>query len=654
MSRRTRRDAAPAAPTVAAAPGVWRGALLWTAIALAVRLLYFAQMKASPFAGHPLIDADTYDQWAQDIAHGAWIGREAFWQPPLYPYVLGILYKLAGHSYEIARFAQGLLSAASAGLIYAIGCRTSNRLAAACAAGVFALYGTAIVFDGLLLSVSLIVFLECAFVWLTLRALDAPAGGRWALAGLALGLSILARPEIGIAGAGVAAWLALRRGREWTTAVRTRALAALLGVAALCTATATLHNYIAERDLIAVSYNAGVNFYLGNNAHYDETVNARPYFEWRRLARLPAQHGITRASAQSAWFFRESLDWMTHHPLDAATLWLRKLGLSLRGREVMRNEDLYAARPYSWLLAVLLWMKGVAFPFGVIGPLAAIGLVVGRRRDGAVLWLTAAASLVTCAVFFVSARYRLPAIPVIALWAGEAVAWGWRRFRAGDSMVLARAGGAWIALIALCNAGQGPATTPAVAAETQLALATIATTDGAFDQALVHCRNARALKPEYPEADYAQANAFLSLNRPDSAAAYAVRAAQAAPDIEDTWQLLAAIEQRRERYPEAADAARRALAVDPALPGARSILAVCLAQVGDAAGAHAQADSTAALPDVPPPVTATIARVYFAVGDGARALATLDRALAAGAPPELAELREAMRAQLASPPALQR
>ncbi len=650
MSGRRRRAAGESAPRAArAARAEWQFAVLWGAAALLVRALYLAQMHAGPFATHPLIDADTYDQWAQEIARGAWLGREAFWQPPLYPYLLGVVYRIAGHSYSAVYGLQALLSAGSVALTFLIGCRTVGRAAAHGGAALFAVYGTALVFDGLLLSASLIVFLECAFLWATLRALDHPeAVRRWCAAGVLLGLSILARPEIGLAGVAIAAWIALRRGRAWVPGVRRRALGVMLGLAALCTLTATWHNYRAERDWVLVSYNAGVNFWIGNNAHAGDTIAARPFFEWRRVARLPAAQGITRASAQSAWYFRQALGWIAAHPGDAALQWLRRGALALRGREVMRNEDLYAARAYSGVLAALLWVRGVAIPFGVIGPLAVLGLWVAKRRDGPVLWMTAAVSLLTCVVFFVSARYRLPAIPVVVLWAGQALAWARERQRAGDTLSFARAGGAWIALVTLCNAGQGPATTPAMAAETQLSLATIASRDGDFPRTLEHCRAARAFKPDYPEADYEQANAFLALGQPDSAAAYAARAARTAPDIEDTWQLLAAVERQRARYPDAAAAARQALAVNPTLPDARATLAVALAQTGDAAGARAQADTLADLPGVPPEALAMAARVYFAVGEGARALDLLDRALAAGGPPDLATLRDAMRTQLES------
>src|SRR5206468_808893 len=95
----------------------------------------------------------------------------------------------------------------------------------------FALYGTAIYFDGQILSPSLILFLETLLVFLVLRACDAPTVRRWIAAGVVLGLAILARPEIAILGVGVVVWVSLARRPAWPAAVRARALGAFAAAA---------------------------------------------------------------------------------------------------------------------------------------------------------------------------------------------------------------------------------------------------------------------------------------------------------------------------------------------------------------------------------------------------------------------------------------
>src|SRR5262245_31399286 len=58
-------------------------------VALAVRLLHLWQIRRAPFFDVLLGDARGYDAWAQQIAAGDWIGRDVFYQAPLYPYFLG-------------------------------------------------------------------------------------------------------------------------------------------------------------------------------------------------------------------------------------------------------------------------------------------------------------------------------------------------------------------------------------------------------------------------------------------------------------------------------------------------------------------------------------------------------------------------------------
>ena len=51
-------------------------------------------------------DARRYDAWAAEIAAGDLMGREVFYQAPLYPYFLGTIYTITGRSLLIVRVCQ--------------------------------------------------------------------------------------------------------------------------------------------------------------------------------------------------------------------------------------------------------------------------------------------------------------------------------------------------------------------------------------------------------------------------------------------------------------------------------------------------------------------------------------------------------------------
>ena len=58
-------------------------------------------------------DSRGYDAWAQQLAAGDWIGRDVFYQAPLYPYFVGVVYALFGHDLLVVRVIQALLGALS-------------------------------------------------------------------------------------------------------------------------------------------------------------------------------------------------------------------------------------------------------------------------------------------------------------------------------------------------------------------------------------------------------------------------------------------------------------------------------------------------------------------------------------------------------------
>ena len=80
-----------------------------------------------------------------------------------------------------------------------------------------------------------------------------------------------------------------------------------------------------------------------------------------------------------------------------------------------------------------MWHHWLAFPFGVVGPLALVGLVlaiVERRAGLIVLFVLCYAGAVVA--FSATARYRLPAVPLLILLACYAGAWLKDRVSAGQ------------------------------------------------------------------------------------------------------------------------------------------------------------------------------------------------------------------------------
>jgi tetratricopeptide (TPR) repeat protein len=425
-------------------------------IAAAVRLLYLLALRASPFFAVPVVDAETYSQMAQAIAAGDLRGGDTvYWQAPLYPYFLGLLTALHLGPLGV-RLVQFGLGAASAGMLVALGARIGGPRVGLIAGLGAAFYGPFLFFEGRLLAPALIVFLNTAGLLMLERARGVPGLRPRAAAGACFGLAALARPDAFLAAIVLAIGLAWSESRGSGAPARRaaawRRAAIFVGTALLVTLPVTARNWIVARDLVWISANGGINFYLGNNPQSAKTVAIRPGREWEALVETPHREaGLTRASDRSRYFYARALHFAVNEPLAFARHGLAKTAQFFSGPEIPREEDPYTLRGESALLDGLLWrFGGFGFPFGIVAPLAVLGAVVlwPRRRAWALVYLFAAAYTVAVIAFFVTSRYRLPAVPALLLLAAGAV--DWLIARAAETAVRVRFGLAFGTLAIVC------------------------------------------------------------------------------------------------------------------------------------------------------------------------------------------------------------
>jgi hypothetical protein len=80
----------------------WPALALVLGVALAVRLLHLLDFARLPLFERPTVDAALYVELAKRLAQD-FAADEAFYKPPLYPYVLAVVWKLAGASWFLLR-----------------------------------------------------------------------------------------------------------------------------------------------------------------------------------------------------------------------------------------------------------------------------------------------------------------------------------------------------------------------------------------------------------------------------------------------------------------------------------------------------------------------------------------------------------------------
>ena len=180
-------------------------------VAVLLRLVALSSYEAAhPMAATPVIDEASYDQWARRIAAGDWLGgREVWFQEPLYPYALALVYKFVGDSLHVARVAQCVLWGLATLAVGATTRRLFGRTAAFVAAGMVALHGAGMVFPALLLKENLFLPILAATAWLlvaTRSAQGARAAALWWLLGASVGAGALLRGNMLVLAPLFAAW----------------------------------------------------------------------------------------------------------------------------------------------------------------------------------------------------------------------------------------------------------------------------------------------------------------------------------------------------------------------------------------------------------------------------------------------------------------
>ena len=109
--------------------------ILILVVAFVMRAVYLWQVRQTPEFALLVGDAVTYDAWASRIANGDWLGEGVFYQAPLYPYFLGILYTVFGRDLWAVRLVQIILGAGSCVLLARAGRSFFNRTTTGLLAG---------------------------------------------------------------------------------------------------------------------------------------------------------------------------------------------------------------------------------------------------------------------------------------------------------------------------------------------------------------------------------------------------------------------------------------------------------------------------------------------------------------------------------------
>ena len=413
----------PAAPEGKGLVSDWRFQLaVVVLVALVPRLIYLWQIESWPFFSYPVLDSRTQWKWASILVSGHWIGNlEVLAKAPLYAYFLGVIqWALEDHQTSLlaAHLLQLLLGAATCGLTYLLGRRVFGPAVGFVAGLLLALYSPGIYREGQLLDTALATFLAASFALLLLRSFERPRSRQaWFATGLVLGLLGLTRPNLLLLGFTTMALMVVRERKRlgWNglgAAVGVLALGIVLPIVPI-----TGRNYLLIRRFVPISATGGINLYTGNNPKADGYSPIPSGIAWERTWQEATDHGAMSTMAMDQYWRRKALRFMREQPGAALALLGRKLYLYWSAYEIPNNVS------YDWGRAHSSLLRTVPLTFAVIGPLGLLGIALGgwRRRGAWVLTLFVVTQMVAVAVFFITGRYRMPALPALCVFAAFAV-----------------------------------------------------------------------------------------------------------------------------------------------------------------------------------------------------------------------------------------
>jgi hypothetical protein len=394
------------------------------AIALALRGLVLWQLSGSLLLDTIIGDARNYDQWARRLAAGDWLGSEVFYQAPLYPYFLGAVYSLSGGEVLFARCLQIVVGAASCALLTQAGWRFVSKPVGIAAGLLLACYAPAVVSDVAIGKSVLDIFFVCLLLRILGGMNPAPRPGPSLGLGLSLGMLILSRENALAFLAVLAPWLALRA-TTWRQRIEVTGLFAV-GIALVLVPVA-VRNWHVGGEFHLTTSQFGHNFFIGNNAAADGTYapvvprRGEPQVERQDaidLAERAMGRSLTPAEV-SAYFSGEALRYIRSQPLDWLALMGRKVVLAFNAIELVDTKDQYSHHD----LSSVLRSTGGLLHFGVLAPLALLGVWVtwSDRARLLPIYLLFLVYTSTLLVFYMFARYRIPLIPMLALFAAAAV-----------------------------------------------------------------------------------------------------------------------------------------------------------------------------------------------------------------------------------------
>lgn len=382
-----------------------------------VRVLYFLQLKDTNLATVPLLDCQTYHDWAVSLAGGDQGWNQAFWMGPLYPHLLAVTYYLFGVESPSPFAIQLALSLFNVWLVYRLALAMTDKTGVALlAAALYSFYGAPVFYAGILLMATLVTTMYLLVAWQTVRTVAKPSLYRCISLGLLVGLTGLARGNVLLllATLPLLLWY-LAKTIQGNQASGWKSHAALIIAGLLVLVPVTVRNYVVADDFVLLTSNGGVNLLIGQQTEYKgmfaPVMDQSPAeYDFSMETSLEKELGrdlkgseVSRILTRRAWnTFQENLSAMPLH-------YLRKIYRFWNGYELPQIVS------FDYWRTQFSALKPLLFPYTLLSALGLLGLRWLPPRQRWIMIVLLGTYFLSLLPFFPTSRYRQPIAPLLAI-----------------------------------------------------------------------------------------------------------------------------------------------------------------------------------------------------------------------------------------------
>jgi len=538
--------------------------------ALLVRAIYFVEFRQNPFFEHVHSSHDTINvhNGAMEISKGNLLLDKKGFKYPFYSYFVAAIYSLTDHRIYAVWIIQFIFGAIAAALLFLIGSDLFNRWVGIIASLLYALYGTNLFYEGIMLRAALTEFLAVLSFYFLVRLERRISYGNLFLCGASLSMMIQCRPNTVVLLPFVLLYVFLGTLKNDNFRQKLKYMAAIIFAFIFIGTPLLLRGIYVEKKFQFYDPGGPHVFLMGNLVDYDGSGwhNGSPRFKEHMRKSGGKIHDYN-------WVLKKVVKEIGDDPLAFLGLYLRKAYYFLCNYEIPSNNNYYIHQRFSYLL------KNPLTNFSLVVSLSVLGLIVSLRnfRGNLLLYIFMLGMTGSALVFYNVSRFRMPAVPFYLLLSSVGI-YSFFQFIKAKQFFRFTAAFIMVGGIVLClNLPR----VEKIRANDYGMLGDAYYARGMYDESISEFMKSLAVKPDYAVAHYNIGISFLKKGKREDAVHHFYETLRIDPEFVDAHNNVGLMLSEQGRITEAIRHFSEALRIDPKNVNIQNNLGIAYARKGN-------------------------------------------------------------------------